>query len=124
MILSGTFVLSTLSRYQNDDENFNKTYWTFFRYTSMLLFPMGVGVFVYRGLAQTILLGAQWEEAALFLGISALANGFTIPLTYLPSEIYRSKGNPKLSMFYQVVLVICIVPIVLFSSKLGFTFLY
>ena len=117
-------LFAALSRYQDDDENFNRTYWLFFRYSSLLLIPMGIGVFVYRDLVRTILLGAQWEEATLYLGLAGLANGITIPLTYLPSEVYRSKGNPKLSMLAQAVLIISLIPLVLISSKYGFEVLY
>lgn len=116
-------LFSTLSRYQNDEENFKKTYWTFFRYSSLLLVPMGVGVFVYRDLVRTILLGSQWQEATFFLGISGLANGLSIPLTYLPSEVYRSKGNPKLSMLSQVILIAFLIPIVAVASKQNFQIL-
>ncbi len=117
-------LFSALSRYQKDDENFNKTYWLFFKYTSLLIIPMGIGVFVYRDWVRTILLGAQWEEATLYLGLSGLANGLTIPLTYLPSEVYRSKGYPKLSMFSQMVLIITLIPLVLFASQYSFKVLY
>ncbi|MBP3392994.1 MAG: oligosaccharide flippase family protein, partial [Lentisphaeria bacterium] len=62
-------LFSALSRYQNDEENYRKTYYHFQRLTTLFVFPMGIGLYVYRDLATQILLGSQWAEAKDFIGL-------------------------------------------------------
>ena len=88
-------LFSALSRYQNDDENFRKTYYQFQRLTAVLVIPMGIGIYLYRDLVTRILLGSQWGEASGFIGLWGLTSAFTIVFSHFSSEVYRSKGNPR-----------------------------
>ena len=57
-------LFSALSRCQDDEVGFRDTFFKFQRMVALLIFPLGCGLFVYRELAVSILLGAQWLEAA------------------------------------------------------------
>ena len=117
-------LFSALSRYQNDEENFKKTYYSFQKLTATLIFPMGVGIFLYKELVTSILLGSQWTEAAGFVGLWGLTSSFTIIFSYFSSEVYRSKGNPKISLYAQLLQIAFIVPTLLIAVRYDFTTLY
>ena len=117
-------LFSALSRYQNDDGMFKKTYYSLQRTVAILIFPMGVGICLYRELVTYILLGSQWAEAAGFVGIWGLASAFAIVLSHFSSEVYRSKGHPQISLISQVVHLAFIVPTLLISVQYDFKVLY
>ena len=117
-------LFSTLSRYQNDSENFKNTFWKFQKYISVLVIPMSIGIFVYSDFVTDILLGSQWSEASGFIGIWGLLCGFKIVFCEMASEVYRSKGNPRLSMISQVVHIGFVVCAVLLTVNGDFQVLY
>lgn len=116
-------LFSALSRYQNDDKNFRKTYFSFQRLTGVFVIPMGVGIFLFSDLVTWILLGEQWMEASQFLGIWGLSSSVTIVFSFFASEVYRSKGNPKLSMICQLIHLVFLVPLLMISVNYGFNVL-
>ncbi|WP_319371123.1 lipopolysaccharide biosynthesis protein [uncultured Ilyobacter sp.] len=120
--LSTTSILFTaLSRVQNDEVQFKSYYYNFINYTSMIILPLGIGTYVYRDFITEILLGSQWKEASTFLGIWALMSCITIILGQYCSEIYRSKGMPKISVLVQVFHLIALIPTLLIFSKHDFS---
>lgn len=117
-------LFSTLSRYQNDEVNFRETFWKFQRYLALIVIPMSIGIVVFRDLVTEILLGEQWKEASGFIGLWGLTSGFIIVFSNISSEVFRAKGNPKLSMLIQVLHMICLVPVVLITVNTSFEILY
>jgi PST family polysaccharide transporter len=113
-------LFSALSRLQNDSKQFNHMYFTTQRLVSILVFPIGVGIYLYSDLATRILLGSQWSEASGVIGVWALTSAITIVFGYLCSEVYRAKGRPKLSFLAQVLHLVVLVPVCIISSKYGF----
>ncbi len=113
-------LFSTLSRLKNDDVKFKNTYLKAQRFMSYLLFPMGVGLYIYSDLATRILLGSQWSEASNIIGVWAITSAFTIVLGQLCGEVYRSKGLPKLSFIAQLMHRIVLIPAIFSASKYGF----
>ncbi|MDW0116300.1 lipopolysaccharide biosynthesis protein [Sporosarcina thermotolerans] len=113
-------LFSTLSRLQNNNEEFNKTFFQMQRLVSILVFPMGVGVFLFSDLATRILLGSQWTEAGRVIGIWALTSAIVIVLSHFCSEVFRAKGKPRLSFLAQMLHLIVLVPVCIISSKFGF----
>ena len=85
---------------------------------------MGIGMYFYRNLVTLILLGSQWQEASNFIGIWGLMSSLTIIFSNFASEVYRSKGNPKLSTISQSIHILLLVPVVCISLKYGFKTLY
>ncbi len=117
-------VFSALSRCQNSDFEFRKTYYVFQRLVAIFVIPMSVGIFIYRDLVTKILLGSQWMEASGFIGLWGLMSGFTIVFSHFSSEVYRSKGQPKISLLSQLIHLAFLIPILIISVKHGFKTLY
>lgn len=123
MIITGAttpILFSSLSRLQNDDKAFNRLFLRFQRLVSFIVFPLGVGVFLYSDLATQLLLGDQWTEASGVIGIWALTSSLMIVLGNYCSELYRAKGRPKLSFLAQFLHLIFLIPACLISAKYGF----
>lgn len=117
-------LFSALSRYQNDEENFKKIYYQFQRMTAVLVIPMGVGIFLFSDLATRVLLGENWMEASGFIGLWGLTSTFTIVFAHFSSEVYRSKGKPKISLVKQLIHLAFLVPLLMWTAPMGFTELY
>ncbi|MCP8967834.1 lipopolysaccharide biosynthesis protein [Ectobacillus ponti] len=113
-------LFSALSRLQDNNEMFNRTYFKVQRLVALFVFPIGIGVFLYSDLATSILLGNKWGEASKVVGIWALTSSIMIVLGNFSSEVYRAKGKPKLSFLAQMLHLIVLVPTCLISSKYGF----
>lgn len=113
-------LFSTLSRLQEDENQFNSMFFKFQRLISIVVFPLGIGVYLYSDLATQILLGNQWDEAGGVIGIWALTSSIMLVLGNLNSEVYRAKGRPKLSFLAQVLHLIVLVPACIISSNYGF----
>lgn len=117
-------LFSTLSKCQHNEGEFQGVFFRFQKYVSIFVIPMSVGMFLYSDLVTDILLGAQWGEAAEFVGLWGLTSGFTVVFANFASEVYRSRGNPKLSMLAQVILIAALIPTVLITAQKGFKVLY
>ncbi|MBO5051099.1 MAG: oligosaccharide flippase family protein [Clostridia bacterium] len=113
-------LFSALSRAQNDTETYRNTFYKFQKIMSMLVLPLGVGIFLYRDLAVLLLLGSQWGEIADFMGLWALISAFTITFSNTACEVYRSMGKPKISFVLQMIYLIIYIPVVYWSARAGF----
>ena len=117
-------LLTALSKLQNDKNEFDKMLFKFQHLTSMLLVPLGTGVFLYRKLVTTILLGSQWMEAENFVGMWGLMSAIAVLFNTYGSCVCIAKGRPKLSALAQVLQLTVLFPVVYFTSGLGFPVLY
>lgn len=126
LITSATtpILFSSLSRLQSDEEEFKRMFLKFQRLVALLIIPVGVGIFCFRELITTILLGEQWSEASGFVGLWGLTSAITIVLSHYSSEVYRAKGRPKLSVLSQWLHMVVLYPVVLFAIEYGFEVLY
>lgn len=114
-------LFSALSRLQDDEEKFNNMYFKVQRIMSVFVFPLGIGIYCYSDLATEIMLGGgEWNEAIRVIGIWALTSCIMIIFSGLNSEVYRSKGRPKLSFLAQILHLIVLIPVCIISSKYGF----
>lgn len=110
-------LFSSLSRYQDNNLEFERIFLKFQRMIALLVFPLGIGIFVYRRLVTTILLGEKWIETADFLGMWAMISAICIVLGQLNSEIYRSKGKPKLSVLQQLLQLAVLIPTLMWGVQ-------
>lgn len=117
-------LFSSLSRYQTNEANFKRTYYGFQRIVAVLVFPMGIGIYIYSDLVTLILLGKQWMEASGFVGLWGLMGAFTIIFSHFSSEVYRSKGNPKISLLSQLIHLAFLIPVLLIFVNYDFEVLY
>lgn len=112
-------LFSSLSRLQNDRDQFNEMFFRFQKLVGILIIPIGIGIFLFSDLITQILLGSQWMEASPFIGLWGLTSAITIVLAHYSSEVYRSIGKPKLSVLAQWLHIIVLWPVLLFYVKEG-----
>ncbi|WP_419893007.1 lipopolysaccharide biosynthesis protein [Oceanobacillus kimchii] len=113
-------LFSALSRLQDDVDKFNNLYFKFQRLVSIVVMPIGIGIYLYSELATTLFLGPQWEEASKIIGIWALTSSIMIIFGNFSSEVYRAKGMPKLSFFAQVLHLIVLIPTIIIAGQYSF----
>ena len=118
-----TVLFSALSRLQNNRLEYDRTYLNFINIVSVLIFPLGVGIFMYKKLVTAILLGNQWEEAIPFVGIYGLMSSFTLVLGQYASEYYRGLGRPKANVLMTILHLVVLVPVLIITANKGFIFL-
>lgn len=113
-------LFSSLSRCQNDKEKFENLFFTFQKNVAMFVIPLGVGIFCFNDLVTSLLLGSQWMEASDFVGIWGLCTSIVCVFGTFSREVYRAKGKPKISLFAQILHIMFIVPVCLYSVRQGF----
>lgn len=116
-------LFSSLSRLQNNRDEFNTMFFKFQKIVGVLVMPLSVGIYLFSDLITEILLGDKWIEASSFIGLWGLTSGFTIVLAHYSSEVYRSIGKPKLSVLAQWLHIIVLGPILLVCVNKGFDIL-
>lgn len=117
-------LFSSLSKLQNDEEEFKRLFFKFQKLVGLLVIPLGVVIFCFSDLVTKVLLGDQWMEASGFIGLWGLTSALTIVLSHYCSEVYRAKGRPMLSVLAQWLHIIVLWPVVLFAVRYGFEILY
>lgn len=117
-------LFSSLSRLQTDNIAFENLFLKFEKYVGILLIPFGVGIFCYSDFITMILLGEQWLEASGFIGLWGITTSFAVLFAQYPSEVFRAKGRPKLSVLGQWLHIVILAPVVFWGVKYGFEFLY
>ncbi|QIZ05641.1 lipopolysaccharide biosynthesis protein [Priestia megaterium] len=113
-------LLSSLSRLQKDPQQFKDLYYRFSKLSSILLIPMGIGLFLYRDLVVSILLGNAWSEAAAFVGIWGLISAFGILFNSYNGTACIAMGKPKISVIVQILQIIVIIPAVYISVNISY----
>lgn len=117
-------LFATLSRVQNDRVQLKRYFFSFQKVMGLLIIPMSVGIFIYRDFITRILLGSQWMEASMFIGLWGITSCLGILLNNFSSETYRAMGQPKLSLLAQVIHLVFLVPVLLWAAPRGFETLY
>ena len=113
-------LFSALSRKQDDDNSFLSTFYSFQRQCAIVLIPLGIGMVVYRDLITSVMLGKQWMKASIVVGCVGLMQVFRILYSMFASEVYRSKGEPRISFFIQIIYILIIIPLIFVGGKSGF----
>lgn len=124
-VFAATFfgiLFSALSRMNDVEDNIGfwnivfKTQLT----TAIIIFPLSAGLYLYRDLVTNIMLGSQWQMAVSVVGLMALSTGIQTVMNSTASEIYRAKGEPKVSVTAQILYIMCLIPFAVISVKHGF----
>lgn len=118
---TSTVLLTALSKVKSEKYKYNEIFFKFQKTVSIILIPMGFGIFLYRNLVTNIILGPQWKDSSLFIGLWALVNVYTILTGQYLSIVFTSKGRPKLGVLSQFIQMIILVPTLLISVRFGFT---
>ncbi|MDC3269402.1 lipopolysaccharide biosynthesis protein [Flavobacteriaceae bacterium] len=117
-------MLPALSRLQDNKSELRKMVLKFQKMTSIILIPLGFGIFMFRDLITSILLGDQWVEASDFIGIWGLMSALTIIFSRFNTVIYPAVGRPNMSVVAQLAHLIVLIPVIIFSVGYGFETLY
>lgn len=87
-------LFSTLSSEQNDVVAFNDTVSQFQRTIGFFSIPLGMGMFVFRDFITLILLGPQWIEASLLIGLWGFVMCESIIFADIGAYAVVAKGKP------------------------------
>lgn len=117
-------VMPAISRLQDNIPEMRKTLLKFQKYTSVFLFPIGVGIFLFQDFVTAIMLGNQWSEAAPFIGLWALMELIMVIFSRFCSNVYPAIGKPRVSVIVQLLHLVVLIPAVIISVHYGFTTLY
>lgn len=117
-------LFSSLSRLQNNNEEYKKMYFRFQKAVGLLIFPLCFGIFCFRKLVTEILLGEQWMETSGFIGLWALISCFAIMMSHYSNEVFRSKGKPIISTISQILHIIVLCPAIAIAVRYDYTVLY
>lgn len=116
-------LFSSLSRCQDDRQQFEKTLFAFQKYAAIILFPLSIGMLIYSDLVTKILLGKQWMDISTFIGLLGLTQAGSVIFSNYASEVYRSYGEPKISLFAQILYILFTIPPILWGVKQDFSVL-
>ena len=117
-------IMPAMSRLQNNIPEMRTTLLKLQKYTSVFLLPLGVGIFMFRNLITSIMLGDQWTEAAPFIGLWGLMSVVTLIFSRFCSNVYPAIGKPRVSVIVQVLHLVVLIPAVIISGQYGFRPLY
>ncbi len=116
---SSVFVIlfSALARCNdnNDKKEFANIFFNVQFGVALLIIPMSIGIFCYRDLVTGILLGSQWPDSQIVIGLVALSQGLQLVLNNPVSEVYRAKGEPKVSALAQFLYISFYIPVLIFG---------
>lgn len=125
-LISGAIMpvlFSALSRLQNDMDEFREVCYTIQRKCVLFVAPLGVGIFVFNDIVIDLLLGQQWHEADLLVGLWGIVGIFSISVNYIASEALRAKGLPKISSFSQLLFFPLVFFVIYKTYSYGFSIL-
>lgn len=109
-----------LTKDKGETDKYNQDFLTAQRLLALALYPLGVGVFMYRELAVRIVFGSGWEDAQLIVGLWALVSVFRIVFISSTNAVYVSKGIPKIAFYLQIIDIIILIPTCIYGVKMGF----
>lgn len=112
-------LFSTLSRIKNKEKSFVLIL-SVERLLIYILLPACVIIWFNRCIITDILLGSQWLEASLIVGIWAIIMTFSIIIYSVPAENFKAIGKPKYLFLYQCSYLAFLVPICYMASEHGF----
>jgi len=113
-------LLSSLSRIKNNKDKYFSLFLSIQRIMLYLVIPMGLGLFCYRRIITHILLGSKWIEAANIIGAWGLMMMLSVIFYSFIAELFKSKGIPKILFLSQCLYLVLLIPICIFSAKMGF----
>ena len=113
-------LFAALSRCQDDDREFQHVFYRFQKTVSLVVLPLGFGLYIYRELATEILLGSQWLETADFIGLWSLVSAISIVFHNFNASAFLGRGKPKLSVLSQMLHIVVLVPVVIYFRHQGY----
>lgn len=97
-------LFSSLSRLQNNDLEFRKTFLSLQSIAFVLMVPLSIGCFFFSDTVTNIFLGEKWEAAKKVIAILGLTKFLHTCFNNFVSEVFRAKGHFYSSIIYQLVI--------------------
>ena len=119
--ITAPVLFSGLSRIQNDELECRRIFLLYQRYASFFILPLGMLVFVFRDLATAILLGSNWGDATIIIGLSGLSGAFGSIIGQYNSDYYRAMGRPNVALGVQSAYVFAIFAALMWGVRQSFT---
>lgn len=122
-LISGATIsvlFSALSQLQDSPSEYKKMFFLFLRGIGILVVPLGAGIFLYRDVFRSILLGSQWREADLLLGLWGFILAESVIFNDMSGSVVLSKGKPQWLFVTNMVQAILMIPALFISSQFGF----
>lgn len=113
-------LFSSLSRLKNNQKEFDDIYGSLQQTAAFIVFPMSIGIFIFRELVTTILFGSKWGEAANIIGAWALSSGLFVVFVNFFGEAFKAKGIPKILFIYETICLLIMIPICYYTKNIGF----
>lgn len=113
-------LLSSLSRLKNESSVFFNLFMSLQRFLSYVVIPMGIGLYVFRDLATSVMFGSRWAEASNVIGTWGLMMMLSVLFYTFVAEVYKSKGVPQILFLSQITYLLFLVPACCISAKFGF----
>lgn len=122
-VMSSVF-LTTLSACQSDENKYKTTVLSFQRTVAMLIVPLGMGIYVFRELVTNILLGGQWNDASVLVGVWGAISCINIVIANMNSYVLLSKGKPQFTFISNAIQCIAIIAIFNLMKHCGFYIMF
>ena len=113
-----------LTRVKNDKDLLGQTYNNYMQAVAVFVFPLSVGIWEYRTLLTTVLLGNQWLEASDFIGLWGLLSSIALVLGTYTNGLYNAVGKTFLSFMVSLLNIAVMIPLLVWSAPRGFEDLY
>ena len=97
-------LFSSLSRLQNNDEEFQRSFLSLQSIAFVLMVPLSIGCFFFSDTVTDIFLGDKWEAAKKVIAVLGLTKFLHTCFNNFVSEVFRSKGHFYSSIIYQLVI--------------------
>jgi O-antigen/teichoic acid export membrane protein len=109
---------SMLCRVQEDNEGLIAVYKKSIELIAVIIFPAFLGLSMVSMLLVQSVLGSKWDGLAPVLSILCIHPGLSFILS-LNSEVYKAKGRPDITAKFQIISVLYLIPVYLFSVQFG-----
>ncbi|MBF2047374.1 MAG: lipopolysaccharide biosynthesis protein [Elainella sp. C42_A2020_010] len=102
---SQQIALPTFSRLQSDLEQFRQAFYTATQLTSLIAFPVFLGVLVLAPELVVMLFGEQWTPSIPVLQVLSLAGIFQ-SISFFKSSVFMAMGKPSWSLWLSLLTVV------------------
>lgn len=112
-------LFSSLSRIRNRDESYRLVL-AVERLILYILLPACAVMWFNKDVITSLLLGSQWSEASVIIGLWSIIMTVSISMYSFPAEAFKAEGRPKYLFIYQCCYLAFLLPVCYVSSTYGF----
>lgn len=117
-------MLPTYSIVQKDHKKLQDTILEMQKHLSILILPIGLGIFLYSNLITKILLGSQWAEAAPIIGIWGLTHAIALLMSSNYTNAFIAIGKPHIPVIVQTLYAAILIPAITIAANVSFESVY